>query len=130
MSTSISAPARDRMDELALGAAWESHTRYPHIDRAIYSFYDETYGRVVVVANNHPYQGGAAIRDAELTRIRGRLDQLGVTELAYRTFPTSGPNVGYSYALLLKAASKARQREIMRIIDEEAHRTLLEAFAE
>jgi hypothetical protein len=68
-------------------------------------------GRVVRICRNNPFQCSGAERvkylrrrEIETDRFRKRLMSAGIAELAYATYPRSGPRSGDSYAMILDAS--------------------------
>jgi hypothetical protein len=64
---------------------------------------------VLCVYNNNPYANDSKLRDKETAKFRGWLKQNGIKERAYATYPETGEDAGYTYAMLLKVSNDRRQ---------------------
>jgi len=64
-------------------------------------------GSVICVYNNNPWDdfkdGKSARRDAETEEFRAALAKEGIEELAYETYPKSGEDAGYTFAMIVDA---------------------------
>lgn len=60
---------------------------------------------VLCLYNNNPWpdfsDGKSALRDEETSRLRTWLAEHGLAEVAYATFPRTGPSRGYSFAMII-----------------------------
>lgn len=70
----------------------------------------------LVIFNNNPYRieplSKQTRRDEETATFRQWLKKEGIKELAYATYPETGEEAGYTYAMLLDAG-KDRQADVM-----------------
>jgi transcriptional regulator with XRE-family HTH domain len=72
---------------------------------------------VLCVYNNHPYAAYPTLRDQETEEFRAWLKQKRIKELGYATYPESGQDAGYTYAMLLDAGED-RQQEVVDALQE------------
>lgn len=117
-----------RWKQLAQECAVFAHEEEFHSRRGAYPLDCGCDGTVLVVYNNSPYAAGKHFRQEELIRIRQRLDQLGLTELAFGTWPITGESRGYTYALLIAKWSKKVQDAVADVVCEETRRTCVTLF--
>jgi transcriptional regulator with XRE-family HTH domain len=86
--------------------------------------------RAMCIYNNNPYAKDPARRDEETKEFRAWLKRRGLRELAYTTYPESGEDAGYTYAMIVESLNESVELEIaekLREIIEESHRRLLAA---
>jgi hypothetical protein len=69
--------------------------------RGIYHFEDLD---VLLVYNNNPWADDPERRERETTAFREVLEKNGIKELAYATYPLTGADAGYSYAMVIDAS--------------------------
>ena len=81
--------------------------------RGIYYYEDAD---VLCVYNNNPYAENPSLRDIETKKFRGWLKQQGIKELAYATYPKTGDDAGYTYAMLLDVHAE-RQEEVAEAME-------------
>lgn len=90
-------------EEIALLEAKEAHKNNFSSRMGIFPLEVSPTKEVLVHYNNNPWAGAPERRDQETAMFRAWLDKRGVTELAYATYPSSGTDKDYSYAMLLEA---------------------------
>lgn len=96
----------DKWRTLAQSAARDAHRNHFSSRRGIWYFEDMD---VLVLYNNNPYEGFPAQREKELARLRAKLADEEIAELAYATYPSDG----YTYAMVINAA-RDREEELAR----------------
>jgi hypothetical protein len=62
---------------------------------------------VLVVFGNHFYKNHPARQAEEIEELKGRFEATGIEVLGLASYPTSGPDDGYSYAMVLRAEEEA-----------------------
>jgi hypothetical protein len=83
--------------------------------------------KVLVFYDNNPYQAGPRYRERQLCRIRQRIDQLGLREVGFATWPPEGQeDAGYTLALLVGPWSEEMQQRVVAVCEEEIRRTVQE----
>jgi hypothetical protein len=117
--------ARGRLDEVARDAACFAHLIEFQSHRGCYPL-KVPEGMVLILYNNAPYRAGREYRARELVRIRQRIDQLGLKEEAFATFPVSGAKAGYTYALVVSPWSMDAQAKVAQVVLDETGNTLRE----
>jgi transcriptional regulator with XRE-family HTH domain len=63
-------------------------------------------GGLVCIYNNNPYND-PQVRERETAQFRRWLRSQGIKELAYATYPPTGEDAGYTYAMILRAEEEA-----------------------
>jgi hypothetical protein len=92
-------------DSLAFALARDAHENHMESHRGVWFIEDRG---VLCLYNNHPYAGHPTLRDAEVAEFRQRMDELGIEELAFATYPPPGDeDAGYTFALLIDAGEEA-----------------------
>jgi hypothetical protein len=64
---------------------------------------------VLCFFNNHFYRKYPTLRDEEMAKLKERLEEVGIQQLGYATYPTAGPDDGYSCAMVLQASVDQEQ---------------------
>ncbi len=96
----------------ALDCARHAHEENFPSRRGTYPFIVTDDGETVFcVYNNNPYQNNSTLRTEETERFRKWLNESGITELGYATFPEKGESAGYTYAMLLDVAENDIERQ-------------------
>ena len=102
---------------VAMGAAKDASENNFSSRRGIYFFEDVN---VLCVYNNHPYGSEPLTkqtrRDKETADFRCWLKQQDIKELGYATYPETGEDAGYTYAMLLDAGAD-RQYEVSKAME-------------
>ena len=122
------------LEELCWRAVAESVARDAHAGRSrsrrgSYRLLGDGEGveDILVVHDSHPYKAGPQYRDRPLARFRQKIDQLGLLEKGFGTWPPEGEKrAGYTFALLLVPYSEEIQRKVNRAYLEEVVRTARE----
>jgi hypothetical protein len=83
----------------------------------------------LVVFSNHFYRAGATLQDREREYLRDRFAAVGIGVLGEATWPVSGPDDGYSYAMVLDADGE-REPLVASILDEAIDVSLRRASGE
>jgi hypothetical protein len=90
--------------KLARLAARDAHTNLFESHRGVYEVEGPVLARpTVVYYNNHPYEGSPTRREEETAKLMEALKEAGIEELAYATYPVSGEQAGYTFAMVLGA---------------------------
>ena len=98
--------------------AWDAYENHFASRRGIMG---TPYENVLVLYNNNPFAAGEDKREGETERIRARLTESGMRELAYAIYPTGGDSAGYTYAMVIRADGKVD--ELRTIVMEETAKT-------
>jgi plasmid maintenance system antidote protein VapI len=80
---------------------------------------------VLCVYNNNPYAKHPELRGEETAAFRDWLRANGIKELAYATYPVTGENAGYTYAMIIDAGDERRVEvagELRRVVGESYER--------
>jgi hypothetical protein len=93
--------------EIAKNCAEDSHKNNFPSRRGTYIINDMPTdgGQVMCLYNNNPYKKPFPCRqrEKETEFFRQRMQEAGIAELGYATFPLEGDSAGYSYAMILDA---------------------------
>jgi transcriptional regulator with XRE-family HTH domain len=103
---------------LAENAARDAGEIYFPTRRGIWYFQDVD---KLCVFNNNPYANHPDQRDRETAAFRDWLGANGIKELAYATYPQTGVDAGYTYAMILDAGNERKAEvaaEMGRIVAE------------
>ena len=84
--------------KLAFGIAKDVHQNGFSIRRGSF---EVDCGGMVVIYNNNPYSSDASLRDKETARFRAKLSAAGMRESSYATYPETGPDAGYTFAMVV-----------------------------
>lgn len=103
---------------LARAAAADAGENYFPSRRGIWHFEDVD---KLCIYNNNPYANDPERRDKETATFRDWLKSNGIKELAYATYPLTGEDAGYTYAMILDAGVEREPEvahELRRILTE------------
>jgi hypothetical protein len=122
-------------DRAVYAAAAEKCARFVHSndfpsERACFPF--EVNGTIVlVVFDAHEFKAGPQVRARLLCRVRRRLDQLGLREVASAAWPPAGtPDAGRTVVLLVAPWSDDLPDRVIAVYEQELERTYAEMFAD
>lgn len=113
--------------------------RYANVEnfssrRGTYPFvpsFDEHGESVLCIYNNNPYASDPLLREDETNKFRQLLREEGIKEIAYATYPKSGEDAGYSYAMFIDVSGDdiemvARVHDhLIKVTDESSERIRL-----
>jgi hypothetical protein len=98
-------------------------------ERACFPFECGDGTTVLVVFDSHEFKAGPQVRARLLCRVRRRLDQLGLREVASAAWPPAGaPDAGHTVVLLVAPWSDDLPDRVISLYEEELERTYAELF--
>jgi hypothetical protein len=97
--------AREAHEE-TFATRWGAYPAWPLKDMEVLCYF-----------NNHHYRKFPTLRDEEMKKLKERLENVGIKQLAYVTYPTDGPADGYSCVMVLDARAD-QEAFVLKVYEE------------